>query len=150
MPRSAGSDGSWQADGTCPSRGSALVWTLQDRQQTGGTDRGHLRGWTGWPRATDADCRAYKTRDRVNAPSPCPVCSHRRPGQVPGDSGTIHEVPTQDGIGKRISRPLPLTEGSPCALVRVDTASGLTRAFPVTEQTRLPPLGKLVPRTGPR
>lgn len=63
---------------------------------------------------------------------------------MPGDSGTIHEVPTQGGMGKRISRPLPLTEGSPCALVCVDTASGLTRAFPVTEQTRLPPLGKLV------
>ena len=83
--------------------------------------------------------------DLVNAVTICPVCFEHCPRQLPKESGAFQwsSQPVRDLQIDCIGFFFP-REHSKYAVVCVDTASGLTRAFPVTEQTRLPPLGKLV------
>lgn len=61
----------------------------------------------------------------------CPVFSQQGPNWLPKESGAIHQS-SQHMRDWQIdySGPLPLSEGSKYAFVSVDTASGLTHAFP--------------------
>lgn len=82
----------------------------------------------GWCIAKDAGL-LLKCNDLINAVTACPMCFKQCLRQLTKESEAIHQssqsVRNIDYIGT-----LPLSEGSTYALVCVDTASGLTQAFP--------------------
>ena len=92
----------------------------------------------GWLIAKEA-VLPLKCRDLVNAITACPVCSKQCPRQLLMESEAIHRTfqSVRDWQIDYIC-PLPLRKVSTYALVCVDIAFGLTQAFPVAEQTRLP------------